>query len=49
MLSVFAALLSTAGIGLNSWLSCMLCFLFCHFPILCPESGVIHVFDCIDS
>ena len=39
---------SPAGKGLTSWLSCMLCFLeFCHFPILCPGSGV--VLDCTNS
>ena len=44
----FAALWSPAGKGLNSWLSCVLCFLvFCHFPIWCFGSGMVN--DCIYS
>ena len=36
-----------AGKGLTSWLSCIWCFLvFCHFPSLCPRTGV--VVDCIN-
>ena len=32
-----AALRSSAGKGLTSWLSCVWCFLcFCHFPMWCP-------------
>ena len=44
-----AALKSSAGKGLTSWLSCMcVCFLvFCRFPIWYIVSGV--VLDCIDS
>ena len=43
-----AALWSSAGKGLASWFSCVLCFIvFCHFPIWCPGSGV--VLGCIDS
>ena len=43
------ALWSLAGKGLSSWLFfvCHFFFGFCHFPILCPRSGV--VFDCIYS
>ena len=37
-----------AGLGLTSWLICMLFFLvFCHFPLWCLVSGV--VYECIDS
>ena len=44
----FAALLSPAGKGLTSWLTCVWCFVvFCHFLVWCPGSG--EVFDCIDS
>ena len=43
-----AALRSSAGKGLTSWLSivCDVFLCFCHFPTWCPGSGV--VLDCID-
>ena len=43
-----AALWSLAGKGQTSWLSCVRClFVFCHFLIRCPGSGV--ALDCNDS
>ena len=43
-----AALWLPAGKGLTLALLYLMfsCF-FCHFPILCPQTGVVH--DCIDS
>ena len=39
---------SPAGKGLTSWLSCVICsIVFCYFPMRCPGSGA--VLDCIDS
>ena len=43
-----AALWSSAGKGLTSWLACFWCSLvFCHFRMWCPGSSV--VLDCIFS
>ena len=45
---LLASLLSPAGKGLISLISCVLCFsCCCHFPIWCSGSGM--VLDCIDS
>ena len=41
-----AALLTSAGKGLISWLSFVMFNCVCHFPIWYPGSGV--VLDCID-
>ena len=42
-----AALWPSAGKGLTSWLSVVMCIVFYRFPMWYPGSGV--VLDCIDS
>ena len=44
---VYSSLLCDAGKGLTSWLSFVIFYYFCHFPMWYPGSGV--VFDCFDS